>query len=184
MFQVHLLFAGNKGDGDIRLGLKIKVPEGSGVLGIFVKFRARKWTLAPDNAGDVGGELSDVRMGDHSSNVVPHDMNRLFDAHMLRHQFVQVLSEHILGVAIGWVGRVSSTTVVWGYHSIAGFREGDGDMTELVGRLWEAVDEKNGTFGIAGGGKAFDVVDTDLWVGLLKPDLAVVGDRGFWGCHC
>ena len=51
-------------------------------------------------------------------------------------------------------------------------------MAELVGCLWEAVDEEYGALGLARGWETFDVVDTDLGVGLLKPDLAVV--RG-WG---
>lgn len=119
MFQVDLLFARYKRDGDVGLGLKIEVPEGSGVFVVFVKFGAGEWTLAPDDAGDVGGELGYIRMGDHSPNIMPHDMDRLFDAHMLRHQFVQILGEYILGVAIRRVGRVPSTTIVWNYDSVA-----------------------------------------------------------------
>ena len=46
------------------------------------------------------------------------------------------------------------------------------------------MDEQDGVFRLAGGGETFDVVDPDLRVGLLKPDLAVVGDGGFLGCHC
>lgn len=57
-------------------------------------------------------------------------------------------------------------------------------MTELVGCLWEAVDEENGSLRLARGGEVFDVVDTDLRVSLLKPDLAVVGDGGVLGWHC
>ena len=176
MFQVDLLFARYEGDGDIGLGLKIEVPEGSGVFGVFVELGAGEWTLAPDNAGDIGGELSNICMGDHTPNIMPYDMDRLFDAHMLRHQFVEILSEHILGVAIRRVGRVPSTTVVWSYNSVAGFSERDGDMAELIRCLWEAVNEENGTLRLARGWKTFDVVDTDLRVGLLKPDLAVVGN--------
>ena len=56
-------------------------------------------------------------------------------------------------------------------------------MAELVGCFWEAVDEEDGALGLAGGRKTFDVVNADLRVGLLKPDLAVVGDRGILGCH-
>lgn len=57
-------------------------------------------------------------------------------------------------------------------------------MAELVGCFWKTVDEEDGTLRLARGGKTFDVVDTDLRVGLLKPDLAVVGDGGIWRCHC
>ncbi len=184
MLEVELLFAGYKGDGDIGLGLKIKVPKRGSMLVVLVEFGAGEWTLAPDDAGNFGGELSHVRMGDHSPNIVPNDMDRLFDAYMLRHQLVQILSEHILGIAIRWVGRVTGATVVWSYDSVAGFSERDSDMAELVGCLWEAVDEENSTLRLARGGKAFDVVDTDLRVGLLKPDLAVVGNGCVLGCHC
>lgn len=104
MFQVDLLLAGYEGDGDVGLGLKVEVPEGGGVFGVFVEGGSREGAFALNDAGDVGGELSHIRMGDHTPNVVPDNMDRLFDAHMLRHQFVQILSEHILGVAIGWVG--------------------------------------------------------------------------------
>ena len=52
-------------------------------------------------------------------------------------------------------------------------------MAELVRCFWEAVDEEYGALGLARGWEAFNVVDTDLRVGLLKPDLAVVGG---WGC--
>ena len=184
MFQVRLLLAGYEGDGDVGLGLEVEVPEGGAVLGVLVERGAGEWTLAPDDAGDVGRELRDVGVGDHPSNIVPHDVNRLFDAHVLRDQCVQVLREHVLGVAIGRMRRVSSTAVVWSYDPIAGFGEGDGDVAELVGCLREAVDEEDGTLGLAGGGKTVDVVDPDLRVGLLEPDLAVVGDRGVLGRHC
>ena len=46
------------------------------------------------------------------------------------------------------------------------------------------MDEEDGVLWLAGGGGAFDVVDPDLRVGLLKPDLAVVGDGVVLGCHC
>lgn len=57
-------------------------------------------------------------------------------------------------------------------------------MAELVGCLWEAVDEQDGALGLAGSGETLDVVDTDLRVGLLEPDLAVVGGGSGLGCHC
>ena len=64
------------------------MPEWGGVFGVFVEFGTREGTLAPNDTGDLGRKLSGVRMGDHSSNVVSDDMDRLFDAQMLRHQFV------------------------------------------------------------------------------------------------
>lgn len=57
-------------------------------------------------------------------------------------------------------------------------------MAELVGCLWEAVDEEDGAFRLVRGGRTFDVVDADLRVGLLEPDLAVMGDWDFLSCHC
>lgn len=57
-------------------------------------------------------------------------------------------------------------------------------MAELVGCLWEAVDEEYGAFGLSSGGKAFDVVDPDLRVCLLEPDLAMAGNGSVLGCHC
>ena len=88
MFQIHLLFTGDKGDGDVGLSLKVKMPEGSRVFGVFVERGAGEWTLAPDDAGDVGGELSNIGVSDHSSYIVSDHMDWLFDPHMLRHQFV------------------------------------------------------------------------------------------------
>ena len=46
------------------------------------------------------------------------------------------------------------------------------------------MDEEDGVLGLAGGEETFDVVDADLRVGLLEPDLTVVGDGGVLGCHC
>ena len=77
------------------------------------------------------------------------------------------------------MGRVPGATVVWSDDPEAGFRERDNDMAELVRCFWEAVDEEYGALGLARGWETFNVVDTDLRVGLLKPDLAVVGG---WGC--
>ena len=48
-------------------------------------------------------------------------------------------------------------------------------MAELVRTLREAVDEEDGGFGLARGWKAFNVMDTDLGVGLLNPDLPMAG---------
>ncbi len=97
---------------------------------------------------------------------------------------MQILSQHILGVAIGWVGRVSSTAVVRSDDSVAGFGERDRDMAELVGCLWEAVDEEYGALRLAGGWETFNAVNADLRVGLLEPNLTVVGDWDGLGCHC
>ena len=46
------------------------------------------------------------------------------------------------------------------------------------------MNEENGTLRLAGSGKTLDIMDPDLRVGLLKPDLAVVGNGGILGCHC
>ena len=46
------------------------------------------------------------------------------------------------------------------------------------------MNEEDGAFWLARCGKTLDVVDADLRVGLLEPDLAVVGDGGVLGCHC
>ena len=151
VFEVHLLFARDEGDGDVGLGLEIKVPERSGVFGLFVEPGARKRTLAPDDAGDVGGELRDVGMSDHPSNVVADDVDGFSNAHVISHQRVQVMSEHILGVAIGWVGRVSGAAVVGSDDSVASFSERDSYMAELIGCLWEAMDEEYGALGLARG---------------------------------
>lgn len=119
---------------------------------VLVELCSRERTFAPYDAGDVGGELSHIRMGDHSSNVMPDDVNRLFDAHMLCHQLIQVLCEHVFGVAIRRVGRVTGPAVVRSYYSVAGFGEGASDMAELIGCLWEAVNEEDGALGFARGG--------------------------------
>lgn len=184
IFQVHLLSAGYEGDGDVGLSLEVPVPEGRTVFVIFVELRAGEQTLAPYHAGDVGGELGNVGVGDHSSNVGSDDVYWLLDAHVLRHQFVEVLSEHGFGVAIRWAGRVSSATVIGSDDPVAGFCERNGDVPELVACLREAVDEEYGTLGLASGGKAFDVVDSDLRVRLLEPDLAMAGNGSVLGCHC
>ena len=184
MFQIDLLFARDKGDSDVGLSLEVKVPEGGGVFGVFVEFGTGERALAVDDAGDVRGELGGIGVGDHAANVVSDDVDRLFDAHMLRHQFEKILREDVFGVAVRRVGGVSGASVVGGDDSVAGLSEWDGDMAELVGCLWEAVDEEDGTLRLARGGKAFDVMDADLRIGLLKPDLAVAGNWGALGCHC
>ena len=46
------------------------------------------------------------------------------------------------------------------------------------------MNEEDGAFWLARCRKTLDVVDADLRVGLLEPDLAVVGDGGVLGCHC
>ena len=95
------------------------------------------------------------------------------------------MSEDVLGVAVWRVGGEPRATIIGGDDAIAGLGEGRGDVAELVGGFWEAVDEEDGVLWLAGGGEAFDVVDADLRVGLLEPDLAVVGDGGVvLGCHC
>lgn len=71
-------------------------------------------------------------------------------------------------------GRVSSATV-------AGFGERNGDVPELVGCLCGAVDEEDGALGLGGGREAFDVVDSDLRVRLLEPDLAMAGHGSVLG---
>ncbi len=59
--------------------------EGGTVFAVVVEFSTGQWALAPNDAGDVGRELRNIGMRDHSANVVSDDMDRLFDAHMLRH---------------------------------------------------------------------------------------------------
>ena len=102
------------------------------MLGVFVEGGSREGTLAPDDAGDARGELSDVGVGDHAADIVSHDVDWLFDADVLGDQFVEILSEHVFGVAVWRVGGVPSATVVWDYDSIAGLSEGAGDVAELV----------------------------------------------------
>lgn len=104
VFQVHLLSTSYEGDGHVGLSLEVPVPEGRTVFVIFVELRTGEQTLAPYHAGDVGGELGNVGVGDHSPNVGSDDVYGLLDAHVLRHQFVEILSEHGFGVAIRWVG--------------------------------------------------------------------------------
>ena len=154
------------------------------MFAIFVELRTGEQTLAPYHAGDVEGKSGNVGVGDHSPNVGSDDVYGLLDAHVVSHQFVEILSEHGFGVAIRWVGGVSSATVIGGDDPVAGFCERNGDVAELVGCLWEAVDEEYGAFGLASGGKAFDVVDPDLRVYLLEPDLAMTGNGSVLGCHC
>ena len=88
MFEVHFLFARDEGDGDVGLALEVEMPEGRGVLGVFVEGCPGEGTLAPDDAGDARRELSDVSVGDHAADVVAHDMNRFFDADVLGDQFI------------------------------------------------------------------------------------------------
>ena len=64
------------------------MPKGSGVFVVFVELCAGEWTFAPDDAGDVGGELSHICVGDHSADVVAHDVDGFFDPHMYCHQLV------------------------------------------------------------------------------------------------
>ena len=184
MLEVDFLFARDKGDGNVGLGLKVEMPEGSRMFCVLIEVCPWERTFAPYDTGHVGRKLNYIRMGDHSPNVMPHDVDRLFDPHVLCHQLIQVLCKHVLGVAIRRVGRVPGTAVVWDYDSIAGFSEGDSGMAELVGCLWEAVDEENGTLRLARGWKTIYIVDTDLRVGLLEPYLAVVGGGSGLGCHC
>ena len=183
MLQVHFLFARHERDGDVGLGLEIKVPEGRGVLCGFVEGGSGEGTLAPDDAGDSRRELSDVCMGDHAADIVTHDVDGAGDADVLGDECVQIASEDVFGVAVWRVGGVPRASIVRGDDSIAGVGERVGDVAELIGRFREAVDEEDGVFRLGGGGETFDVVDPDLRVGLLEPDLAVVGDGGVLGCH-
>ena len=75
---------------------------------------------------------------------------------------------------------MSRATVVWSDDSVASFSEWNDNMAELIRRLWEAVDEEYGVLGLAGGRETFDVVDANLGILLLEPDLPVA--RGW--CHC
>ena len=88
MFQIHFLLPRHERDSDIGLGLEIKVPEGRGVLVIFIERGSREWTLAPNHARDTRRELSDVGMGNHTADIVTHDMNGLSDADVLGDEFI------------------------------------------------------------------------------------------------
>ena len=69
------------------------------------------------------------------------------------------------------------------HDSVTSFGEWNDDMAELIRCLGEAVDEQYRVLGLAGGWETFDIINADLGVGLLKPDLPVAGGWCSVGCH-
>lgn len=57
-------------------------------------------------------------------------------------------------------------------------------MSELVGGFGEAVDEKNGAFGVGDWGRGGGVEESDFGVGGVEPVLAVLEVRGGRVGHC
>lgn len=85
---------------------------------------------------------------------------------------MEVCREDFLGIACCRAGGVAGTAIIWGDDTVAGGGEGSHDMAELVGGFREAMDDKYDAF-LSAGRFCFDVVNSDLGVGSLKPDLAM-----------
>ena len=103
------------------------------MLGVLIEGGSREGTLAPNDACNGRWELRDVCVSNHAADIVAHDVNGLGDADVLGDQFIEILREDVLGVAVWRVGGVPGATIVGDYDSVAGLGEGAGDVAELVG---------------------------------------------------
>lgn len=119
-------------------------------LALVVLARARHDTLAPGDAGDVLGVARGVGVRDHGADVVADDVDLVRDAEDVVDEVEEVGGEGGLAEFVGeagGLGGLAGAAVVRGDDAIARRREGLDDMAEVVGGVWEAVNEEEGAFG-------------------------------------
>ena len=128
MLEIHPLPTRYERFGNVGYSLEGKMPHRGDVLGVVVVFRPWEGSLAPDDAGDIIWELSNVGVGDHGTDVVPNHIDlSVLGLDVLDHHVVYVLGQNVFGEALWtdvWLGTVAGSAIVRGNDVVAGVCEG------------------------------------------------------------
>src|SRR6201747_2455294 len=137
---------------------------------------SRKRTFSPDHAGSVLWELCSIRMSNGTANIVPHYMQFLLNANMLRHQLKNLSSKLLFGVVnVTERSRGKPVTLIVRCDDvISSFSKWNKDMAKLVRAFGEAMNKENCPLLLCGG-PALHVMKANLRVRLVQPYLTMHG---------
>ena len=80
--------------------MKVEVPHRCSMLDFFITSSAGERALSPCNRSYVFGELCNICMSDHASDIVSDNVNGILNMQMFCDEAVEVLTQNLLSIAI------------------------------------------------------------------------------------